>query len=93
MPRKLQRKLVDVRSRREFEIGTLTAFVNGSAGSAVVGVDAVVEEVETLIDVRPETQGPQLQDDVARLTGATTEDPRPGGKWIHIFPAVVEGAV
>lgn len=86
-PRKLQRKRVNARSRRESAIVTLIASVNGKEGSAAVAVHAAVVAVEISIDAHPDTRGLRPREDVARLITTNTAGHRPGGKWIHTFLA------
>lgn len=92
MPRKLQRKLGNARSRRESAIGTLTTFVYGNEGSAAVVGDAAVVAVEIWIGVHRDTQGLRPHDDVARLITTTTGGHRPGGKWTRTFLANMASA-
>lgn len=89
MPRKLQRKPVNAKSRRESVIVTLTASVNGNEESAAVAVDVAVVAVEISIDAHLDTQGPRPHGDVARLIIMTTAVHRLGAKWIHTFLANV----
>ena len=93
MPRKLPRKHVNAKSRRESAIVTLTASDNGNEESVAVAVYAVVVAVDTSIDVRPATQDPHLPDDVGRLIATTIEGHHPGGKWIRISLALGEYVV
>ena len=93
MPRKLQKKRVDARSRREFAIETLTISGNGNEESVAGDADAAAEEVEILTDVHPATHGLRPREDAAHLIATTTEDHRRDGRWTHISLAVVEGDI